>query len=253
MPAKSAQAAGIRGDTQSRAALVLLVAAAITALLYVVPYGRELGYPLVLLSTVAHEMGHGIAGVLVGGTFESLSIGSDASGLANISGYDGRFAQAFVSAGGLCGPAVTAAIAFALARKPRLARFALFAAGIFLVVSLVWVVRNVFGWVFVGATAAALLAISVKASEGTAQVVLAFFGVQLALSVFSRGDYLFTDTAHTAMGTFPSDVANMATALFLPYWFWGALCGAFSVLVLVVGAWLYVRAPGRPAEAARAR
>ena len=55
--------------------------------------------------------------------------------------------------------------------------------------------------------------------------------VQLSLSVFSRADYLFTETA----GAGPSDVAQMADALFLPYWFWGIVCGAISGLVLLSG------------------
>jgi len=33
----------------------------------------------------------------------------------------------------------------------------------------------------------------------------------------------------------PSDVAQMAENLFLPYWFWGAVCGLFAVAVLVLG------------------
>jgi hypothetical protein len=32
----------------------------------------------------------------------------------------------------------------------------------------------------------------------------------------------------------------MSSALFLPYWLWGALCGAFSVAVLAVGLWTFV-------------
>jgi membrane-associated phospholipid phosphatase len=70
---------------------------------------------------------------------------------------------------------------------------------------------------------------------------LVFLAVQLSLSVFSRGDYLFSEVARTGSGDFPSDVANMADALFLPYWFWGATCGAFSVAVLVVGLWAFLR------------
>jgi len=53
--------------------------------------------------------------------------------------------------------------------------------------------------------------------------------------VFSRGDYLFTPVAQTSAGNFQSDVSNMAAALFLPYWFWGAACGAISVLALCIG------------------
>jgi hypothetical protein len=35
----------------------------------------------------------------------------------------------------------------------------------------------------------------------------------------------------------------MSSALFLPYWFWGAACGTFSVLTLAIGGWLFLRSP----------
>ncbi len=74
-----------------------------------------------------------------------------------------------------------------------------------------------------------------------AQPLVAFLAVQLSLSAFSRADYLFTATAQTGAGTFPSDVAQMANSLLLPYWFWGATCGTFSILVLLAGLWLFLR------------
>jgi hypothetical protein len=39
----------------------------------------------------------------------------------------------------------------------------------------------------------------------------------------------------------PSDVAQIAEAFLLPYWIWGGLCGLFSVSVLALGTWLYLR------------
>ncbi len=69
----------------------------------------------------------------------------------------------------------------------------------------------------------------------------ALLAIQLSLSVFSRGDYLFTDVAETAGGTMPSDVARMAEALILPYWFWGGVVGLLSVLVLIIGLWSFLR------------
>jgi len=38
-----------------------------------------------------------------------------------------------------------------------------------------------------------------------------------------------------------SDVAVMSRALVLPYWFWGALCGALSVILLTAGFKLFFR------------
>ena len=226
-----------RGERDAQlSAAILMGSILLTVLLfYVIPYGRTIGYPLILLSTLAHEMGHGIAAICVGGSFERFVIYPDGSGVATWSGNVGRIGQAIVSAGGLVGPAIVAAIGFVLARKPDHAPKALYGFGFLLFLSLILVVRNIFGFFFVSLTAAACWFAASKLQPRFCQFFLSFIASQLALSVFSRGDYLFTAEAHTARGVMPSDVAQMADALFLPYWFWGGLCGLFSVLVLLWG------------------
>ena len=107
-------------------------------------------------------------------------------------------------------------------------------------IALVWVVRNLFGWFFVGVLAAGCGAAAGRGTAQVAQAVVALLGVQLALSVFSRADYLFTEVATTSSGGHPSDVANMAEALWLPYWFWGGLCALLSVAALVSGCWVFL-------------
>lgn len=72
--------------------------------LYLVPYGRYVAYPLLLLSTYAHEMGHGLTALVTGGTFESLVMSADGSGVAYLRIPDSRRARAATSAGGLVGP-----------------------------------------------------------------------------------------------------------------------------------------------------
>jgi hypothetical protein len=99
-----------------------------------------------------------------------------------------------------------------------------------------------FGWLFVGLVAGALLGIGLKASDAAAQIATVFLAIQLSLSVFSRADYLFTDTARTGGGTGPSDVAQIAQELFAPYWFWGGLIGVLSAAILCFGLWSFLRA-----------
>jgi hypothetical protein len=114
--------------------------------------------------------------------------------------------------------------------------------GVLLVIALLLLIRNVFGWVFVAAVATICIWGGLKAAKDVAQLMVIFVGVQLALSVFSRSDYLFTATARTGMGAAPSDVAQMADALFLPYWFWGIACGGFSIFVLFHGLRRFINA-----------
>jgi len=218
-------------SVQRHGAKFLLSSVALTILMYVVPYGNTIGYPLVLLSTLAHEMGHGLAALLVGGEFHKFYLHADASGVAYTSSR-GNLAGAVVSAGGLVGPAIVGALFFAMAHRARALFFLL---GVGLVCAEVLVVRNLFGLAFVGGVALLFLWLATAAGKGAQQIAAYFVGIQLALSVFSRGDYLFTPTAQTASGTMPSDVAHIAEALLLPYWVWGAVCGAFSLLCLIVG------------------
>jgi hypothetical protein len=216
--------------------MVLLVSAALTLVLYAIPYGDVLARPLVLLSTLAHEMGHGLAALLLGGRFERLEMWLDGAGVAHLdlTGF-GRIRQGLTIAGGLVGPAVAAALCFALGKSGRGARACLVGLGIVLVAAEILVVRNLFGFVFIGLVAALCLVAGTSLSPNGARWVVVFVGVQLALSVFSRADYLFTRGATNPTGVFPSDVLQMQQVLFLPYWFWGVACGACAVAVLLYG------------------
>ena len=223
-------------QTQKRLRWILVLSVGITLTLYYTPpWGPRLAYPLMLLSTLAHEMGHGLMGMAVGGEFESFKMWSDGSGVARVSGYTGRIARALVSAGGLCGPAVVAALFFALSNKTKWAKASLAVVGVALLVADLLLVRSLFGIAFVGGLGALFLWVALKGARWASQFTLVFVAVQLALSVFSRADYLFTPVAQTSAGSMPSDVAQMSNALFLPYWFWGAACGAFSIAVLFWG------------------
>lgn len=210
---------------------------ALTVVLYVVPYGHYVAYPLVLLSTYAHEMGHGMTALLLGGEFAAFVMAPDASGVAYVGVPESRLARAATAAGGLVGPALLAAVFFRLAKTAKAAHAGLLVFGIASLLACLLVVRSVFGWAFVGALGATCTYLGINSTARVAQMLLAFMAVQLSLSVFSRASYLFADTS----GTGPSDVAQMADALFLPFWFWGVVCAGISVCVLAWGLETFLR------------
>jgi hypothetical protein len=223
-----------------RAPRILAISVLVTALLYAVPYGRMVAWPLVLVSTLAHELGHGLAAALLGGRFESLRLHADASGVALWTGAFERFATAAVAGAGLVGPAVAAFLLLVLGRTAGRARVVVGGLGGGLIIVALFLVRNAFGLVFTLLLGSLLLLVALRASRFS-QTVALLLAVQLALSVFSRSDYLFTSMALTSSGPMPSDVAVMAGALFLPYWVWGAVCGALSLGLLVLGAAIFFR------------
>src|SRR4051812_10626061 len=136
--------------------LSLVVAAiAVMALDHLVPFGHLVLYPLTLLATWVHEMGHGVSALLVGGHFQELLIFSDASGLAMTAEPAGLRA-ALVSAGGLVGPPIAGAAILVLARGRRRAGLVLGVLTVAIALSLLIWVRSFAGWLALPPLAAVL-------------------------------------------------------------------------------------------------
>lgn len=231
---------------QERLGLVLSVSIVVTVVLYAVPVFHHIAYPMLLLSTYAHEMGHGIAAILVGGRFEALLLHSDGSGAALMVIPATRTAAAISSAGGLLGAPIVAAILLVLGTRRAWAKAVLIAMAVLSALVVIWVMRTTFGVFFVLSFAGVCLGLARWASAVVQQFWIVFVATQLGLSVFSRGDYLFSPYAHTARGRMPSDVMQISEALFAPYWFWGALIALMSAGVLFWGVWIYLRAARGP-------
>ena len=236
----SARAATDPVEGVKRAWKVLGISIGVTLLLYVVPYGDVIGRPLLYLSTLVHELGHGITAIFVGGDFQKLEMWSDGSGVA-WSSASSNGQHALITMGGLVGPAFAAAGGFVLARRRSWARWGLVAVALVLLWACLFKIRTGFGFVVAGAVIAACGAVALKATDDWAQLLLGFLSVQLALAVFSRGDYLFMEEAHTGNGVGLSDSAAIGKLIGGPYWFWGGLCGLISILALAFGAWAMLR------------
>ena len=218
----------------SSRALLLLSAAAI-ALVWQLPYGRQLLYPLSLLATYAHEMGHGLTALLLGAQFDQLLLHADGSGVAVWRGNPGRLATALIAAGGLMGPTMAGIALLLFSRSTRFARAVLATLAVLLTVSVALWSRNAFGVVFL-LTSAAALGIAAKAlPDHAAAFLLHLIAVTLCLSWFTDLDYMFSAQANVGGVAQPSDSAVIANALWLPYWFWGGLIAFFSLSVALLG------------------
>jgi hypothetical protein len=236
-------AVGIAMPSRSASASpgLLLLAAAAIVVAWQVPYGPQLLYPLSLLATFAHEMGHGLAALLVGGEFDRLSLHADGSGLAHWRGDVGRLARVAIAAGGLLGPSVAGVALLLLAGSTRRSRLLLWAfAGGLVFCAAMWV-RNPFGIAFLLATAAVLAAAGRWLRDSGAAFLLHLLAAVLCLSWFRDLDYMFSANAVIAGVERPSDTAVIAQALWLPYWFWGAMVAALSLALLLLGLWIMDR------------
>lgn len=221
---------------------MLALAAALSLGLYLLawfwPPAAWLARPLVWLATLFHELGHGLAALLLGGELLELAVYADGSGVARHRGAYSGLERAAIAAAGPLGPPLAALALFSSLRHPLLARTLIAALSILLALALLLWVRNLFGFVFVGAVTATLVALALRADERGLQLTCGFLGLQMCLSTFAQMDYLFSAGAETGAGTLPSDTAQIAMALGFGHLFWGALLGLLALGITALGLWL---------------
>ena len=222
---------------------LLLLSTGTIVTLWQLPYGHQVLYPLTLLATYAHEMGHGMTALLLGAEFDQLFLYADGSGLALWHGNPGRMATAAIAAGGLMGPTLAGVVLLLLSRSPRHARMVLGAVAVLIAASVLLWVRNAFGLVFLSACAATLAIAGRILPDRAAVFVLHLMAATLCLSWFSDLNYMFSDYAVAGGTRHPSDSAAIAAALWLPYWFWGGVVALVSLLLLVLGIAFAIRTP----------
>ncbi|MEW6348549.1 MAG: M50 family metallopeptidase [Thermodesulfobacteriota bacterium] len=211
----------------------LVGAAAATVVLWQVPGGNYVLYPFTILATWFHEMAHGLAALMLGGSFTKLMVYSDGSGAACYWGplALGNLGQALVAGAGPMGPPIAGAILIMSSRSEKATRVSLWLLGGLLLTSTALWVRSLFGAVAIPLMGLAVMAVPLRGSAGIQACAVQFLGVQACVGMFLRLDYLFTPSAGP-LGI--SDTAQIQQVLFLPFWFWGACITALSLAIPVM-------------------
>lgn len=228
----------------------LILAAAITLVAWQFEIGRLILLPFTFLATYAHEMGHGLTALLLGGNFEKLVMNADGSGLAFWTGDIGRLGRGLIALGGLVGPSVAGAIMLVASRKVSRARILLASIAVLMLLTLLLFARSVFAAGFIVFFAAILLVIARFAPQ-IAPFFTQLIGVQLCLALFRDVSYMFSEGGVIDGVQHRSDSAAVAEALLLPYWFWGGVAAVFSVAVLALGLYVALRPTSTPIRVRR--
>jgi hypothetical protein len=205
----------------------LWVAVALCVVVSLTPWGPIALYPFTLFTTWVHETGHAIATVLLGGSVGSITIRSDTSGLTRSLMPPSRLAQAIVASAGYLTASIVGCLLLTASRVDRRAKAILGGIGVFMLVTLVLWIRNLFGAVVVIAWAVTLILLGGKrATRGVAGFAISVLAVQTLLNAVFDIRVLFL--VHGA-----SDASTMARLTGAPPWIWAAAWMAFSVALLV--------------------
>lgn len=208
-------------DRQQRIRLLAVIAIGLV-LAWQTTIGSLLLYPLTLLATWFHEMGHGLVALATGADFDHLQIEADGSGVAHWQtvGEAGRLQRALVAASGPLAPALAGAALIIASRRPASTRAALFALAAALLLSTVIWVRSPVGWLVLPLLGLAIGTLAWRGTAGQQQLGIQVLGVAAGISAWRQFDYLFS--ADAGAGRL-SDTAAIGEALVLPYWVWGAV------------------------------
>src|SRR5436305_12617911 len=123
-------------------AMTLLLATAISIILWFIPFAEILSYPFRIFVTFIHEGGHAIAALMTGNSVQSLSVAMNGSG-ETYTTQGGMFSQMLVSSAGYIGAMTYGALLLVLIRRAIAARLVLVgsAAVVFALTTIVGVVK----------------------------------------------------------------------------------------------------------------
>ena len=221
----------------------LILAAVVLVALMNLPYGRFVLYPFTLFSTWIHEMCHGIAALMLGGSIERIRIFPDGSGLAYTVRPTGRIPTAIVASAGYVGTSLIGAAMLLVRNRRRAGTIGLGLLGSAMIVTALLWVRNPFGLAATTVLGALLLA-STRAPTEWAGRLYTFLAVTCCLNAITSIRILFGK--NLVVGGKPAgagDAQTVADALFLPAPLWAASWMALALLF--VGAALYSSSPRR--------
>lgn len=228
-------------------AMTLLAAAAISVVLWFIPFAEVLTYPFRIFVTFIHEGGHAIAALLTGNTVDYLNVAPNASG-ETYSTHGGLLSQIFISSAGYLGAMGFGALLLVLIRKAIAARIVLLSSAV-----LIFGLTMIYGlfkplYSFNGLSgipftlaagiviAAGLVLIARFASARVATFFVSFLAVQCVLNALFDLKTVFFLASPFAPAV-PTDAVNMARVTGIPAILWA---GVWIVLALGI-LWLVMR------------
>jgi len=233
--------------------MTLLIAAAISVLLWFIPFAEVLTYPFRIFVTFIHEGGHALAALLTGNSVASLSVAMNASG-ETYTTKGGFISQVLISSAGYLGSMAFGALLLVLIRKTVAARFVLLGSGllIFGLTLIFGLLKPLLSWGALSGipftlVAGMLLSIGLVlvarfASARVASFLVSFLAVQCILNALLDLKTVFFLSSPFAPASLASrtDAVNMANATGIPAFFWAVTWIVLSLGILWFAMRIYV-------------
>jgi len=230
--------------------MTLLAAAAISIVLWFIPFAEILTYPFRVFVTFIHEGGHAIAAVLTGNSVQSLSIAMNASG-ETYTTKGGLWSQVFIASAGYVGSMLFGGLLLILIRKAIAARVVLLgSAGLIMALTIIYgLFKPLVSWsglwgvpftFFAGILlSVGLVAVARFAKPRVATFFVSFLAVQCVLNALLDLKTVFFLSSPFAPSVH-TDAQNMSIATGVPAILWTVVWIALAFIILWFSMRLYV-------------
>ncbi len=214
----------------------LLLASAVTLVLWFIPFAELLTYPFRIFVTYIHETGHAIAAfaTLTG----VISMNVDWNGNGQVMTTSGNI---LISSAGYLGSLVYGSGLLLLLRQARHARVAAIATASALLLAPILFGGTVNTWIFGIILGGGLMALALKAAPRMVHFFMSFLAIQSLLNAFyDLRTVMFLSALSPGTHT---DAQNMAahTGGFLPAAFWAVTWTLISLVILAFTLKVYYR------------
>jgi hypothetical protein len=206
---------------------------AIAVVLSFFSLGKKVLYPFQIFTTWVHECSHAFTAAILGGSSIRITLSPDGSGLTHFKIPQGRFRHAIIASSGYVGASLIGCFIFIASidgekfRHELTPHALILALCACLALTLVFWIRNAFGWFSVLLLTTALTALAYSPYAHYSKTVLIFLGMQTALNALFDIRILFS--LGTRSHGVASDAHTLQKLFFLPYWLWAFLWMGMSL------------------------
>jgi hypothetical protein len=199
--------------------LALPLALALAVLLL---WNTFLVYPLKIFVVFLHELSHGLAAIMTGGSIERIELTFDQGGVCLTRGGS---AFIILSAGYL-GSALWGALLLVLSSRTRWSRILVLGIGILTLAITIFYVRSLFGFLYGIASGAALVVAGQKLPQKHCELLVKVIGITSCLyAIYDIISDVFSNNLRQ------SDAHALAELTGIPSFIWGVLWILISALI----------------------
>lgn len=212
-----------------------------------IPYIKYILYPFTIYSTWIHELCHGLAAILAGGSIDKLLIFPDTSGLAYTAVPSNR--RGFVASAGYQGTAVIGCFLLLLRRTKRGPRSGTMTISFLMVISCLLWIRNIFGFIFIFVMGVLLIACAWKLPSTYIRNVYIVLAVTCSLNAITSVHNLF-GASYTVNGQdrTSTDAHTMADIKGGNYLSWAILWLILALILTILGILFAIPGPDEVAD-----